>query len=129
MSVYAASTVASPMMCLNPGDKQTVWSAENPATGVSSQAVAISPPRFGENTRYISAEFKFASAPGAFDYRIQVADTDVDGAYVDVPNLSLTTVNSSNYGRLEAIVTAKYARLISHTQNANAVNVTASLNR
>lgn len=127
--VYAQSTFPLQMTCLNPGDKQTVWSAENPATGKSSQAVAISPPRFGENTRYISAEFQFSGAPGSFDYRIQVADTDVDGAYQDVPNLTLTAVNGSNWGRLEAIVTAKYARLNAHTQNANAVNVTASINR
>lgn len=127
--VYAASSNSSPMTCLNPGDKQIVWNTEDPLTGSSSQAIAISPPRFGENTRFISAEFKFAAAPGAFDYRIQVADTDVDGAYIDVPNLTLTTVNSSFYGRLEAQVTAKFARLNAHTQNANAVNVTASLNR
>lgn len=129
MPAYAASSAALPMTCLNPGDKQTVWSAENPATGASSQAVAISPTRFGQSTKFISAEFKFSGAPGAFDYRIQVADTDVDAAYVDVPNLSLTAVNSGNYGRLEAQVTAKFARLNSHTQNANAVNVTATLNR
>ena len=126
---YAASSAALPMTCLNPGDKQVVWNAESPTTGQSSQAIAISPPRFGENTRFISAEIKFSGAPGAFDYRIQVADTDVDAAYVDVPSLTLTAVNSGNYGRMEAQVTAKYARLNAHTQTANSVTVTASINR
>jgi len=131
MPAYVASNANLLMTCLNPGDKVSLWDGENPLTGSKSMAVALSPPRFGQNTKYVSIQLVFSAAPGAFTYDIEVSNTDVDADYVKSGS-SITAVTSPS--TVSAFVdniqtTAKYIRLIATLQNANSVNVTAIIAR
>jgi len=128
---YVASNTNLLMTCLNPGDQVALWSAENPLTGAKSMAVALSPQRFGDGNKGFSIQLVFSGAPGSFTYDIEASNTDVDADYSKIGS-SITTVTSPS--TLAAIsdniaTTAKYIRLIATLQNANSVNVTATISR
>lgn len=129
MSLYLQSSAALPITHIAPGDKQTVFSADSPTTGQASQAVGLTPERFGVAPKGIRAEIKFSGAPGTFDFRIQTSDTDQDAFYNDLPGAAVTTVNTGNVVAIEAQTTARFARIVAHTQTQNAVTVTATLSR
>jgi hypothetical protein len=131
MPTYLQSSAVALMTCLNPGDQVPLWSVENPLTGAKSMAVALSPPRFGQNTKYFSIQLVFSAAPGAFTYDIQASNTDVDADYVKIGS-SITVVTSPS--TLSAVTdniqtTMKYIRLIATLQNANSVTVVATISR
>jgi len=128
---YFVSNTNLLMTCLNPGDQVKLWDAENPLSGAKSMAVALSPQRFGESNKGISIQLVFSAAPGAFTYDIEASNTDVDTDYVKI-GTSITAVTSPS--TVAALVdniatTAKYIRLIATLQNANGVNVTATISR
>jgi hypothetical protein len=133
---YSASSALAPLDGLYPGDSKTVWSAEQPATGTKSQAVALATgftPYSGPI--YVSVELKFAAAPGAFTIEVQGSDTEADANYVsegfggNTPG-QITTVNATTFAaRVELLVKCKFLRLSSVLQNANAVNLTAKISR
>jgi len=128
---YVQSNTALLMQCLNPGDQVKLWDGENPLTGAKSMAVALSPPRFGENTKYVSIQLVFSAAPGAFTYDIEASNTDVDADYVKI-GTSITAVTSPS--TVSAVAdniqtTMKYIRLIATLQNANSVTVVATISR
>ncbi len=118
-----------PPPALYPGDSGVAFNAEQPASGVASQAFALG--NVWENyPQSISMEVQFAGVPGAFEFDIQTADTDTANAYNTEANGTLTTVNAGNWGRVELTgIKAKFARVLCKTQNANAVNATVKLNR
>lgn len=114
-----------------PGDLPTVlWSAEAPATGTTSLAVALFlDPNIG-NAAKLSVEVSFSAAPGAFEIDIQDADTDVDAAYIAIPNAIINAVNAGNFARFElSPFVGRFVRLLMKTQPANAVNTTAKVTR
>ncbi len=119
MPVYgAAGTPAS-----SAGNGVTVWNAETPAPPSNSASVGLR--RNGQTPMYLSAEVRFAAAPGAFSIELQVADTDADEYYVTKATLSAVT--ASHVGRIElSAFVARFARLrlVSRT---NSVAVTAKI--
>lgn len=76
----------------------------------------------------LSLEVSFSGAPGIFEIDLMGANTDIQGAYIKIG--SITSVNASNYGRLDmpSNVWPKYvaAQVVSL---GNAVNVTAVVTR
>lgn len=128
---YAASTASNPITCANPGDAVKVFNAESLTTGESSQALALSPSRFGENTKYISVELVFSGAPGTFTIDVQEADTDADGNYAKV-GTSITTVTSPSTvtAILDNIqISARFVRLHVTAAPSNSVTAIATITR
>ena len=129
MPVYSElATVSKPTL---DGAVVTVWSNQVvPARAAASPPEASASLQVGlrRNTGFptcLSAEVKFASAPGAFEVEVQTADTDDDDYYV--VKGSITAVNSAFAGRLELTnVVARFARLSMKTLT-NAVAVTGRL--
>jgi hypothetical protein len=131
---YAASSAALPIDAIYPGDSAVVWNAERPLTGAASKALAITPnpAPFGGPIN-ISVEINFSATPGAFEIRVQTADTDTDNAYqTEASGGTITLIGgdgSGFYVRTEIAVKAKFVRLLMKTQSANAANVTAKISR
>jgi hypothetical protein len=136
---YAPSTASLPITQVRRGDLPVpVWNNENPLTGTKSQAVNIQVSG-GVNDAaggsYVSIRGTFSAAPGAFTIQVQTADQDVDAAYVSenfggaTPG-TITTVNANNSFSVELIpIAARFIRLLMVLQNANAVNLTATISR
>lgn len=119
------------IFAIYPGDKQTVWRAESPATGAKSDRVAIGGTDIGMGQPgQCSIEIKFSADPGAFQIDAQVADTDTEAAYVTESGTTVTTVNAGFYTRIEMWpFVGKFVRLIMTDDPANAVTVTATIGR
>lgn len=66
------------------------FDAEAPANGTASQAYALQP-----NIDEISVSIYYASAPGATDYKIEVADEDVEARYKQIAQS--TDVNGEEF--------------------------------
>jgi hypothetical protein len=124
--------------CPYPGDSTVVVNNELTGvgamvTGAKSERVALYNSQDG-NPQYISVEIVFSGAPGAFTIQVQTADTDVDGDYVSEgfgganPGV-INAVNAGNAARVELLVKAKFARLLTVSQPANSVNCTAKIYR
>ena len=114
---------------LYPGDAQTVWSAEKPATGTSSQQVALSP-NPATNSSAISVQLTFSGDPGTFEVDVQEADApDVDGSYNLIStSAKITSVNSAFVGRLDLTgIRADFIRLNMENDPSNNVSVTATI--
>ena len=121
---------------LQHGNSQTVWNAENPASGAgnasASQAVALPDPSF-DKRRPFSVQTVFVAAPGAFEDDVQVSDVDTDASYVTITDPitgnvagKVTAVDGTNQNyRVEFPNNlAKFVRVLARTQNANAVKKT-----
>ena len=125
MPVYAAGKGGT----LSPGDQLAVFNAESLTTATASRQVTLVPDRGGDDgTTGLSVEAGFSGTPGAFSLQLQVADTDVDAAYINL-GAALTTVNTGNYARLETNTNARFARVFVTTQPANAVTAIVKLTR
>lgn len=75
-----------------------------------SAAVAIAPLFTTGKTR-ASVEIVWSGAPGSISVQLQVADTDVDAAYIQEGS-AITTVNAGNVSRAEfPDVVARFARI------------------
>lgn len=125
-----SSIPTSPPSALYQGDTGLAFSAEQPVTGQASQrfAVAYGP----ENVpAKVCVEVFFAAAPGAFEFDIQEADTDSDISYVTIAGVGvINAVNANNSARVDlSPFTGKFIRILSKTQNANAVNATVRISR
>jgi hypothetical protein len=123
------NTVASiPIPAIYPGDQILLFNAEQPTPPQASQQVALGNAYDNASTQAVSIEIQFSGAPGAFSIQPQVADTDTDTAYVS-EGAAVTTVNSSNYARVELTsIKAKFLRVLLSSRT-NAVNLTVKVSR
>lgn len=130
MPAYFDPTANRLISFIKPGDSKTVWSAESPATGAASEAVALDPGRF-EGEQRLSVEVSFSGDPGTTTISLQTADTCVDAAFVTEVSgaISNTDLNAGFYGRLELAVKARFARLIMTNDPSNSVTTTAKISR
>lgn len=126
MPVYQTS---GSITALYPGDSAIVVNNEQPASGTASRQVAIAQNPGGEAVK-LSVEATFAAAPGAFEIDLQTSDTDSDADYVSETSSTLTAVNANFTARAEfPNLVALFARVITKTANANAVNSTVKITR
>lgn len=129
MPAYS-STV--PPFALYPGDSETVWSAESPATNAASEQVALSFDTVNGYLQVVSVQINFSGTPGAFKIDVQTADTDVDAAYQVLPaNTGQVSAvgGSGDYCSIAVQVKAKFVRLFMTLQPANSVTTTAQITR
>jgi hypothetical protein len=130
MPAYNATT-PKPIAAIYPGDQQAVWSAEQPTSGTRSVEVALGHVSGGFEPG-LCLDVLFAGNPGAFSISLATADIDVDTAYVTTQTAITTATGSgsSYYARAEyPNIRAAFARVLVTTQNANGVNMTATIKR
>ena len=127
MPAYSNTQVATQ---LNPGDVELAFSAEQPVTGELSQQFAIGPSA-ASDVPGVSVVLTFSGAPGAFEYDIYEADSDVPTQYLQVPaGGAITTVNANNVARVDLQpFLGAFVAIYCKAQTANAVNVAASIRR
>jgi hypothetical protein len=90
-----------------------------------SAAVAVAP-NFSTGKTRCAVEIILSGAPGSISVQLQVADTDVDGAYIQEGS-AITNVNSGNVTRAEfPDVVAHFARIYIATLPNN-VTATAKI--
>lgn len=125
MPKYAANSAT----IINTGDVFTAISAEQPTSGTASVAVCLGP-EVGK-VASCSVSGTFAGAPGAFEIDVQQADTDTDASYVNVPVGAVINSVNANQSFVASFspIAARFVRLLTKTQNANAVNCTATITR
>ncbi len=122
----AYSSTGNRFSIANSGDAITVWSAESPATNAASQQVALGQGQ-SQDTVAVSIEINFSGAPSTFSIQPQVADTDVDAAYV-AQGSPITTVNTGQYALLQITgIRANFMRLFMTDDPANSVTTTATI--
>ena len=125
---------ASAPMALYPNNQIKLYNAEDPLTGTFSQQFLV-PQTAQQPSANLSFEFAFAGNPGAFNYQIQDADTDVTGNYVTIPTAGTVTACPITAGgaytcRVELNPwRGEYGRIYINAQNANSVNVTVKVSR
>lgn len=110
MPVYADPGVGNQWTCLNPGDMVAVWSAETPGSGGKSQAVALSPQRFGESVKAFSVELIFAAGPTSGEIDVEVSNTPADADFVLLPGGAITLGAGTVY-QADFQTAHKYVRL------------------
>src|SRR5262249_52479874 len=87
---------AFPLFAIYPGDSVAVFNNENPTPPQASQQVAIGNV-YGEDDVGVSVLLSYpGGAPTTVIINVQMADTDVDSAYVTVASSSVTTGDSLN---------------------------------
>lgn len=129
MPAYSA---LAPITALYPGDSKVVWSAESPATGSTSDRVAIGGAALEGHGHesMLAFELSFSAAPGTFQVDIQVADRDVNGAFTTETATTITTVNASFVYRIEMWpLVGKFVRAIMTDDPSNAVTTTGRFTR
>jgi len=129
MSPLYGSTVAGNARALYPGDTFTLFNAELPTSGQASLSVNLAN-LFSRNVRGLALELIFATAPGAFNFQIQGADTDEAAAFFTEGTGTVTVGTVQSDGTTRARVelspwAAKFMRLLCQAQTANGVAVTA----
>ena len=98
------------------------------AAGSLSQAWQLERVRAVSYPWGFSVEVSFSGNPGAFEVDVMVADTDNANNYVQFTNI--TTVNSSNVGRVDVLNSwAKYVALYLKTLTNSGVLVTGQITR
>ena len=93
------------------------FDAESPGNGTASQSFALQP-----NIAEISVSVYYASAPSAADYKIEVADEDVDARYKQIAQS--TDVNGEEFSITTA---ARFIRAKKTSQTGGGA-VTVSFN-
>lgn len=88
MPLYNA---AQNVPAIYPGDSISVFNAEAPAAGQVSQQVNLPLDPLG-NPASLSVELLFSANPGAYEFDIVDADTDIPDAYVPIPAIGQMTV-------------------------------------
>lgn len=135
MPLYNSQVISnSPLRQLFPGETVALFNAETPLNNQASIAVCVTE-KEGRTLPSLSFEFIWPTDPGAFNFRIQGADTDVEDSYLTegagtVVSPATTQPNGSFRSRVELSPwVAKFCRVKVFTQSANAVagtvNVTA----
>ncbi len=102
----------------------------NQANSVGKTSIAVQLERIRASFYPFGAslEISFSGAPGAFEIDFQEADTDQDGAFVSNAS-KITSVNSSNFGRLDlTTIWCKYARVLVSSLT-NPVSISALITR
>jgi hypothetical protein len=114
---------------LYPGDQVLAFNAEKPASGTLSQQFAIAPNNVDPPS--VNIEVLFAGAPGAFEFDVYEADTDVSTNYRQVPvSGAISAVDANNGARLDlSPFTGTFIAIFCKTQNANSVNATVKITR
>jgi hypothetical protein len=123
------NTLASiPIPAVYPGDQVLLFNAEQPAAPQASQQVCLANAYDNTATQGASIELFFSGAPGAFSIQPQVADTDIDAAYI-AEGAAITAVNTGNFARVElTAIKAKFLRVLLSSRT-NAVNLTVKVTR
>lgn len=138
MPAYGSQTTTnSPLYSLSHGipGGVTLWNADTQAAVTASPfslAVAVPTQPYTNGQKKVSIEIHFSGAPGTFSIQVQDADTDITGAYASIPFGGATpgvvsTVNSSNYARVELNIDGSFLRLNMATPPSNNVAVTAQV--
>jgi hypothetical protein len=143
LPIYVQGTATLPQPALYPGDVGYAFgtrgtyagqadTGESVTSGEKSQAFSLTkgPYPAAGGPQQISGELVFSGAPGAFNFQLQTADTDEDAAYQTEPNIGTVTVvgqSSTTSVRIEAQITARFARWYVGTQPANSVTVIAKI--
>src|SRR6185312_2427894 len=94
------NTLASiPIPSVYPGDVVILFNSEQPSVPQASQQVALANYLGADDGPYsFSIELQFSGAPGVFEVDVQVADTDTDAAYTQIPTTgAITSVNTGNF--------------------------------
>ena len=113
MPAYGTTVVA-----LMAGDTFKAFDAETPANGTKSKAIAL-PPYISE----LGIDIYYASAPAATDYKVEVADEDVEARYREIAQSTNTSGERITIG----VVDFKFLRIHKVSQTAGgAVTVTVS---
>jgi hypothetical protein len=116
-----------PPIAIAAGDSYAVINNENPqpALPYKSAQVAVAT-GLRVTAQRISAEVTFAAAPGAFNFQLQTADSDVDASY-SPDGSAVTALTGTNVARIELNnVVAKFVRLV-FSSLTNNVAVTAKI--
>jgi hypothetical protein len=127
MPLYNSQVISnSPLHCIYPGDSFTLFNAETPQTGQASIAVGIAP-KEGRDLPGLAFEFIWPADPGAFNFRIQGADTETNGAYfTEGAGTVVSPASAQPDGTFRARVElkpwlARFVRILVALQSANAV--------
>lgn len=99
------------------GDTYKLYDAESPANGTKSQQIALQP-----NIDLLGLDVYYATAPASCEYRVEVADEDVEARYREIA----TTVNVLGERIPIANVDFKFLRIHKVSQVAGGV-VTVSI--
>lgn len=135
MPLYNSQVIGnSPLRQLFPGETLALINNEILLTNQFSIAACVTE-KEGRDFVGLSFEFKWLADPGAFNFRIQGADTDENGAYfTEGSGIVVSPANVMPDGTFRARVElkpwlAKFVRIFVALQSANAVaclcNVTA----
>jgi len=128
MPAYSATAIRN---AIYPGDQKAVFSAETPASGTSSICVAIGN-AYGGFDPGLRLDLFFVGDPGAFSVSLATTDTDAANAYTTAQTAITAATGSASayYARAEyPNIRAAFARVLVTTQNANDVNMTATIVR
>ena len=134
-------TAASPdpnpcALVLLPGGKVILFNNTQPTTGARSQQVYVAPtPPPSASATFVALEFSFSGNPGALNYQVEDASTDLTGNYVTIPSAGTLSSCPQSEGlaytcRIELNpFMGRYLRVYVSTATQNAVNVTVSVTR
>jgi len=134
MPAYSAS---GNRVVLYPGDAQTVWNAEKPASGSASQQVALSNDPTGQAENF-SVQVTCAADPGTFEIDVQACDApDIAANYntITTLNSATTTITQAGLNASFALSNAfigvrnDFVRLLMKTASSNNVAITATITR
>lgn len=122
----------TPAIALNQGNQVQAFNTEQPTSGTLSQQFYV--PAASENgpaVPAISVEVVFSGAPGAFEFDIYEADSDVQTSYLQIPAAgSINAVSANNVARVDlSPFVGSYIAIYCKTQTANAVNATVRITR
>ena len=108
-----------------------VFSAETPASGEASLAVALAPHGGPGQLTPVSVQFSCPLGIGAGVFQIQDADNDVAADYCSINfgsgtpgQVTSTNVNASGVARVELIVRGRFLRVLCVTAPSNPITVT-----
>ena len=107
--------------------QQFFWNNESVAAGTLSVAMGSSASAEGFLPVGLAVEVQFSAVPGTFDLDIKGAETDVKGNYVKLG--SITSVNSSNVGRFDAMTYVPKYVAAYMTTLSNVVKTTCKVTR
>lgn len=133
MPLYNSQVISnSPLTQLFPGDTFPLFNNEFPLNTQASIAIAVTP-KEGRDLPGLAFEFIWPADPGAFNFRIQGADTDADGSYfTEGAGTVVSPANAQPDGTFRARVElkpwmAKFCRVKVFIQSANGVAGTVNV--
>jgi hypothetical protein len=133
----AANPALSPGQCaavLSSGGTVVLFNGAQPGSGTRSQQFYVAPATSAP-ANFLAFEFSFSGNPGAFNYQIEDATTDLTGNFTTIPTAgTLTSCPVSEGGSYVCRIEmnpfmGRYGRIYVNTATANAVAVTVTVSR